>query len=425
MSTQPLAVVHPDNLAALGVCRALGPRGVDCAVLASDHTAPGQYSRYARRVQCPPATDERAWVDFLVAFGKAQRQRPVLFLTDDSSLVAAHRHRAELEPWYRFPFGPWSVLEPMMLKDELYRTLEGIVAVPRTATPASEAEVGEAVEAVGLPAILKPVLRCLQDAAGADAEPFEKVFGAKAVRIRTRDEALATWRRAREHGFTLVVQEEIPGPITNLVSVGLCATRAGVAAAFTSRKLGQVPAEFGDGLIVQAAPVPEIVPLAGRAVERFGYHGLADIEFKRDARSGEYKLLDINPRPWLWINLPTACGVNLPWAAYLDATGRRVDPLEFVQRDFETRWVSMRGVAIAAVRGVLAGCPQEVVRLLARHVRRPRVGPLAYPGDALVRMFLSPRFWRESLRSSAASVARLKAARHAVPAAADATGESR
>ena len=173
-----------------------------------------------------------------------------------------------------------------------------------------------------------------------------------------------------------------------------------VTAAFTSRKLSQVPAEFGDGLVVRAARVPEILPLAERVVRHFGFRGMADIEFKLDPRTGDYRLLDINPRPWLWINLPTACGVNLVYAAYLDATGQTLDRKDFVQRDFEMRWVSARGVANALVRSLLSGRPLAHIRTLAGQLRGRRVGPLYARRDALFRMFLNPAYWWASLRQS-------------------------
>jgi predicted ATP-grasp superfamily ATP-dependent carboligase len=420
MDTTLAAAVYPDNLAALGVCRGLGVHGLRTAVLSTDRTAPGQYSGFAERVACPPASDEAAFVEFLVRFARARGGRPVLFLTDDSSLMTVHRYHDLLEPWFRFALGPWPVLDRLLLKDALYRALDGVVPVPRTVVPAGPADLKAAADEVGLPAILKPVLRCLSDPAAPEPLPFEKVFGAKAVRVRTLEELRRAWDRAQAHGFAMVLQEEIPGPIENLVSIGVCADRrreAGIVAAFTSRKLGQVPAEFGDGLVVQAAPAPEILPLAEQALRHFGFHGLADIEFKWDPREQVFKLLDINPRPWLWINLPTACGVNLPYAAWLSAMERPIDPTQFAQRDFETRWISMRGLAIAAVHGVMAGHASEVIMTFARHLRGRHVGPLWHPRDPLVRMVLSPGFWWQSLRDSVRNVARLHAAQQVRPAA--------
>jgi predicted ATP-grasp superfamily ATP-dependent carboligase len=230
------------------------------------------------------------------------------------------------------------------------------------------------------------------------------------VRVRTDDELAAVHRRAVDHGFQILVQEEIEGPVASLVSVGLYATRTGVPAAFTSRKLGQVPADFGDGLIVEAMHEPAVIPLATRAVQHFGYHGMADIEFKWDRRTGTYKLLDINPRPWLWINLPTACGVNLPYAAYLDAVGRPIDRAAFVQRDFRTRWVSVRGLANHVARCLLRGRLPEVLAALRAHLRGPRIGPLLSAEDLLYRMVLSPAYWWQSGRQVAHSLRLLQAA---------------
>jgi predicted ATP-grasp superfamily ATP-dependent carboligase len=399
--TSPVAVVYPDNLAALGVCRGLGAHGVRSVVLSTDATAPGQYSRYVRRLACPPIADEASFVAFLAATGRAQAERPVLFLTDDSSLFVANRHRPLLDECYRFPHASWVVLERILMKDELYRSLEGVVPVPRTAVPADESALAAVAGQVGFPAVLKPVLRCLSESEDPGAPPFEKIFGAKAVRVRTGAELTRAYREARARGFRVVVQEEIEGPISALRSVGLYATPDEVVAAFTSQKLGQVPADFGDGLIVQAIWDPDLVPLAARAVRHFGYHGMADIEFKWDARAGAYKLLDINPRPWLWINLPTVCGVNLPYAAYLGALGRALDRGAFVQRDFRTRWISGRGLVVHLVRSLGAGRPHDTLRTLAAHFRGPRVGPLLSRDDLLYRMFMSPRYWRESFRQLA------------------------
>jgi predicted ATP-grasp superfamily ATP-dependent carboligase len=410
VASGPAAVVYPDNLAALGVCRSLGMQGVPCVVLSHDRTAPAQYSRYGRRVACPPAADEHGLVEVLEGLGRTCRERPVLFLTDDAALVALHRHRARLEDWYRFPMSPWPVVSRLIYKDELYRELEGVVPVPRTVVPGDASGLAAAARAVGFPAVVKPFLRCRAGSDESGDVPIEKLFGAKAVRVRTDGELAAVQRRASEHGFPLLVQEEIEGPVASLVSVGLYATRTDVPATFTSRKLGQVPADFGDGLVVEAIDEPAVIPLATRAIRHFGYHGMADIEFKWDQRTGTYKLLDINPRPWLWINLPTACGVNLPYAAYLDALGRPVDPAAFVQRDTRTRWVSARGLLNHLARCLVAGRPGEAWAALRAHTSGPRIGPLWSAGDVLYRMFLNPAYWWQSGRQVARSLRLLQAA---------------
>ena len=398
------AVVYPDNLAALGVCRALGVHGVPVTVVSSDGTSPGQYSRYGRGVSGPRDGRTETVVQFLIDLAQTDRARPrdarpVLFLTEDSSLVALHAHRDELERWYRFPHAPWAVLSRIVNKDQLYHELDAVVPIPRTRVAEGEASLATVAQEIGFPAIVKPPLRC-RSGAEAASRPFEKIFGDKAVRVRSLDELKAVYHQAQGHGFPVLVQEEIGGPISLLYSIGVYATRGGeVPAAFTSQKLGQVPPDFGDGLVVRAVRAPQLVPLATAALRHFGYYGMADIEFKLDLRSGTYKLLDINPRPWLWINLPTACGVNLPYAAYLDAVGHPLDPTAFVQHDFATRWVSARGALVHLTRSLARGrAPRGLLNALGR-VRGQRVGPLLNRDDLLVRMFLSPRYWRDSFKA--------------------------
>ena len=411
MSTATSAVVYPDNLAALAVCRGLGVRGIPVTILSSDRTSPGQYSRYGQRVASPGlANDEKTFIDFLETFGRAQRRRPVLYLTDDTSLVAVHRHRARLEELYRFPLSPWPVLERLLFKDTLYDALDGVVPVPRTRIPTSEADLADVLDAVGAPALVKPRLRCVQGDEQLAARPFERLFGAKAVRVRTLAELTATYRRATAEGFTLVVQEEVAGPVSALHSVGLyAAARGGVPVVFTSRKLAQVPEDFGDGLVVRASWAPDIIPLAIKAVAHLNFYGIADIEFKRDAVTGAFKLLDINPRPWLWMNLPTACGVNLAHAAYLDAIGQPIDPDMFRQWDYQTRWVSMRGLVSTGLRALARGrAPRGLWNTLV-DTRGHRVGPLFASDDPLVRMFTDPRYWWQSLRQAVNGMRDLRA----------------
>lgn len=42
------------------------------------------------------------------------------------------------------------------------------------------------------------------------------------------------------------------------------------------------------------------------------WRGVAMVEFKRDRKTGEYKLLEINPRFWGSLPLALHCGVNFP-----------------------------------------------------------------------------------------------------------------
>ena len=62
-----------------------------------------------------------------------------------------------------------------------------------------------------------------------------------------------------------------------------------------------------------------------RLLKALGFHGISQVEFKRDPRDGRYKLMEVNPRLWQWHGLAAACGVDLPLIAYRDLTGEQVE----------------------------------------------------------------------------------------------------
>lgn len=63
---------------------------------------------------------------------------------------------------------------------------------------------------------------------------------------------------------------------------------------------------------------------AGRALlDHLDWHGFASVQFKRDATTGEFRLLEVNPRVWVSMNCPVRAGLDFPYYYWLLADGRR------------------------------------------------------------------------------------------------------
>ena len=96
----------------------------------------------------------------------------------------------------------------------------------------------------------------------------------------------------------------------------------------TARRTRQYPVDFGLGSsFVEAIEVPPLFELAEKLVSRIGLSGMVEVEFKLDQRDGQYKLLDINARPWGWHTLCIACGLDFPFMQYCDLMGQ-LPPIE-------------------------------------------------------------------------------------------------
>lgn len=58
---------------------------------------------------------------------------------------------------------------------------------------------------------------------------------------------------------------------------------------------------------------PELQSLGTRLLDELEWHGPAMVEFKRDARDGEFELMEINPRFWGSLSLAVEAGVDFPY----------------------------------------------------------------------------------------------------------------
>lgn len=191
--------------------------------------------------------------------------------------------------------------------------------VPRTFAPTSLTEVRDAAERLRFPAIVKPATP--QAWCQSPGLP-EAVRRAKALRVDHVDELMALCAQLLPLGATSLVQEFIEGPDEEHFDVHAFIGRDGRAqAVFSGRKWRIWPPHAGSGCLVESLNEPRLEALALDILARIGYRGIANMNFKRDCRTGEFLLLEINPRVSQWGILTTRCGVNLPWLAWRDAQG--------------------------------------------------------------------------------------------------------
>jgi D-aspartate ligase len=72
--------------------------------------------------------------------------------------------------------------------------------------------------------------------------------------------------------------------------------------------------------------LPKLEAMSIRLLQAIDYYGLVEVEFRRDPRDGEFKLLDINARTWGYHSLGTAAGVDFAHMLFEHQMGRPVIP---------------------------------------------------------------------------------------------------
>jgi len=310
----PAIVLQVSWANGLDIIRDLARHDVPLLALDANARALGLSSRRAAGLVCPdPKSDEEAFVGFLEDLGRKLPQRGVLFPTHDEYIWPISRHAERLDPWFIIPFSRWKNMRQVYDKRaQMEAAWRCGVDTPKTVFVDSAADLERGVEEVGLPAIFKPV----------ESLAFKLRFRRHVLTIDTRDELERVYAQVDDCG-TLMMQEIVPGGDDELYTLGsYLDEESRPLAVFTGHKLRQHPPVFGHCRMAVSRWVPDMADAGVRLLQELGYHGVSQVEFKRDVDDGRYKLMEINGRHWMWHALGTDSGVNLSYAAYSDAVGR-------------------------------------------------------------------------------------------------------
>jgi predicted ATP-grasp superfamily ATP-dependent carboligase len=133
----------------------------------------------------------------------------------------------------------------------------------------------------------------------------------RAYMLTDRNEAERRLAEPLNAGVPVLLSQYIPGgdgDVEEAIQVRLA--NGSYAVSFGVRKLRQAPPGFGETALGESSELPEATELARKVLDAAGFVGVAGVEVKRDARTGERWFLEVNVRiPNQW-GLGDACGVD-------------------------------------------------------------------------------------------------------------------
>ncbi len=312
------AVILGGAHGSLAVARSLGRRGVPVVHVNHDHPIAGlsRYTRERFRWEGPDAADA---LERLLEIGRdGGLEGWALFAGGDPEVRFAARHRAALSHLFRVTTPPWEITRLSDDKRQLYRYAASIgLDCPRSVEPQSRDEL--APLDIRFPLVLKPA---------AYGQPNALTM-AKCWKAATRDELIRLYDQATalQGASGVIVQELIPGGGESQFSYAAVWQDGAPVASLVAGRLRQLPIDFGfTSTFVETIENAAIEAAAEKFLASLNFSGMVELEFKLDARDGRYKLLDFNNRAWAWIGLTEAAGVDMPYLAWLLATGHHLQP---------------------------------------------------------------------------------------------------
>ena len=339
------AVVTGADYRGLGIVRSLGRRGIPVCVLREEGHFLGAASRYTSHSLRWPACDEFRQLEFLTNLSVREGLKGwALFPTTDELVMLIARNHKSLAPHYRLTIPSWDELQWVCDKRLLHRLAQNLgVHQPCTFFPRNRDELVSLQ--CRFPVILKPALRL----------GFNRFTKDKAWPAANRASLLARYQEACElvGPDMIMVQELVPGWGEAQFSYAALFTDGRPTASIVARRVRQFPMDYGRfSTYVETVDEPQVVEAAVRLLAQINFTGIAEVEFKRDIRDGQYKLLDVNPRVWGWHTLGQRAGVDFPHLLWLLVKG---EPLPEVRGRVGERWMRLSGDLPMAISEILKG----------------------------------------------------------------------
>ncbi len=313
----PVLVVN-GKLGGLAIMRSLGPLGVPLHAVDADPAAPAFQSRYCRGRFVLDHLEEQPgdYLEGLLRIGRGLGMRAILIPTSDETAQFVADHAEALRGSFLFQDNTPDLVRQLANKREMAELATRVgVPTPATIFPRGLEEVLQYAAHGRFPVMLK----------GIYGNRLQVRTQRKMVIVRTPDELIAEYRAMEDVDCpNLMLQEYIPGGDDQIfVFNGYFDRDSECLVGFTGRKLRAFPVHMGCISLGECRRVDEVARLTVEFMRAVGYRGILDIGYRFDARDGQYKVLDANPRVGQAFRLFVARnGHDVIRALYLDLTGQ-------------------------------------------------------------------------------------------------------
>jgi predicted ATP-grasp superfamily ATP-dependent carboligase len=291
---------------AVACVRSLARAGHRVIVGASSAWSKAGWSRDCAATMRYPAP-ERDGAAFVAAIVQVVRQSPgtlVLPMTERTTLPLSES-REEVEgaggrtvlPTHDSVLRAFDKLETTRLAESLG------IAVPRTITLASAADVASLDRTTAYPLVLKPRTSEERHPSGAVLATGAPVY------VRDSQELADAYSELRERCSAVIAQEFIEGSGAGYFALF---SRGQVRLEFAHRRIRDVrPTGSGSALRVSTALTPQVAEAGRSILSALNWHGVAMVEF-RIRSDGSPVFLEVNGRFWNSLALAVYAGADFP-----------------------------------------------------------------------------------------------------------------
>jgi D-aspartate ligase len=301
------AVVIEGHVQGLSNTRSLGEAGIPVFVVDKNNCL-ARYSRYCKKFFYCPNYIDPLFIDFLVDLAQTEGLHGwALIPSNDHAVISISKNRAVLEKYFKIITPGIEIIENIYDKSKLLSVAQKAnIPFPKTYYLHNSS--------VFPPNIHFPVLT-----KGRQGLSFYKATGRKVFFSKTVNE-LKDHLIEIEKSFPITetfTQEFIPFDESNkTISFTAFCIDGEIKANWIGVKVREHPIQFGTATFARSIDCEELIEPSKKLLQELNYTGVCEVEYLKSPLDGEYKLIEINARTWLWVDLAKACGVNFAVMIY-------------------------------------------------------------------------------------------------------------
>ncbi len=300
-------VVIEGHVQGLANTRALGKEGIPVIVV-SEHNCLARYSRYCKKFFICPDYLSVEFIDFLISLALSENIRDwVLLPSNDHAVYNISGNRERLQGCYKIISPEPEILTAIYNKELLIKLCQSIdVPVPLSWFPENPQKMR--LNDFKFPLLIK----------GKNGLTFYKSLGRKAFLSDSPGNLMQLVDAITEKSpfSNVYFQNLLPIESNKPVSFTAFSIKGEIKSYWMGVKLREHPFQFGTATYSRRVDIPELIGSAEKLLSKLAFTGVCEIEFLLDSRDNEYKLIELNARTWLWIDLAIKSGVNYPMMIY-------------------------------------------------------------------------------------------------------------
>ncbi|SIS03187.1 Predicted ATP-dependent carboligase, ATP-grasp superfamily [Natronorubrum thiooxidans] len=300
--------------------RSLGRHGVRTIVASEHRSVPAGASRFCdERVRIPaPSDDLFAYKDSLKGIAARPNVRTIIPTRPEDPYVFA-KYRDEFEQYVSLVVPPLDVLKTVHDRMRLHE------AASAAGIPVPETRSLDEVDEWDSDYVIKSRYNLLAEEYLPSYSPTESDF-ADGIRYVKSGSDIDVAAIAAEMDHVPIAQEYVQ--CESQYVFGALYDHGEPVTTFQHRQIRGNTYANGGGVYRESIKNPELKSVGEQLLDSLNWHGLACVEYAKDTETGEYKLLEINPRMWQSLPCAVRAGADFPFDYWCQATGRQdlIDP---------------------------------------------------------------------------------------------------